>query len=175
MKVLVRDRNAPIIQLFYVEKNETVISAGLGALADTKMIYRPQATDAPSTSSRDIALWDAHYAYPGKTPTRPQSVSFTFFINQDIHRYERDQSFTVSADSAIVQQGDFVLEDRSFEGNGKPFTRKVLTVVLPTDVFLSMIAARKVQIKVGPDTYKLNSSEWRHVQVLAKTITPLPN
>ena len=41
---------------------------------------------------------------------------------------------------------------------------------MPTDLFLRVAQAKKVELKLGPKTYKLNEGQRKHMRALAGTI-----
>lgn len=167
------DLMTPIYQMFYPEKNETVTIAPTGSAENMKMMGMVSEPEMWRLTHRELVLWDVSYTYQGRNPIRPQNVNFTFFVNQRKDRYRKNQSFSISVDGTVVHEGAFVLEQRAFEGNGKPVAREVLKVTVPTDVFLSVARAKKAQLELGSETFKLNGEQRKHLSVLATTIEPL--
>lgn len=170
LKLLSKDRKAPIVQTFYPEKNETAIIAPIGAVEDSEMLGMSR-LGLPHRSYFTLSLESAEYAYLGKIPTRPKSVSFTFFVNRNKDRFKENPNFSISVDNKVIKQGEYVLEQRTFEENKKPVTRDVLAITVPTDVFLSIAPAKKVSFKIGPETHKLNSEQRKHLNALAKSMS----
>jgi hypothetical protein len=130
-------------------------------------------SDASQVVNRTLVLWDAQYSYVGRIATRPTKVKFTFFVNQRLSSYKKDSSFILSAGDNVVQQGTAVFEEQTFAGEKEPYTREVLRVEIPTEAFLNVVHAKKVQIKFGPETYKLSSNQRNHIRALAATIDHL--
>lgn len=173
INILNKGKGQPLVlQLFDPAKNETTVIVSPGAAESVKMLGLPT-MDALRLANRELILWDAHYNYAGKTPTRPESVKFTFYVNQRKDRYQKNTSFFVKADGKDVQQRDFVFEQRTLEDNKKPVSQDIIIVEIPTGIFLSIVQAKKVQIKVGPEAYTLNGDQRKHLSALAKTLEML--
>jgi hypothetical protein len=117
-------------------------------------------------------LGDARYSYPGENPVRPRNVSFTFIAGEGKDTYKGVVNFSVSAGGAVVHQGDVTLGQRTFRLNGQNITRPVLTATLPTDIFLRITQAKKVQFKVGSKSYKLNDYQRKAIVALSGTMEP---
>lgn len=160
----------PIIQMFYPDRNETAIIAPTGIIGKSATLFAGPSSVPPPP--RNLDLWEVKYMYPGRNRVRPQEISFNFFINQGKDRYKEKQSFSVSGDDTIVHQGELVLEQRDFSGGKKPVTRNMLVAVVPTEVFLRISRAKKVELKLGRETFKLNGDQRKHIRALAETIEP---
>lgn len=169
----------PVLQRFDPKSNVTVVEVSLGILDYVGMVATTARGENPFWPGRQVRqgviLASARYAYPGKVPARPGSVELVFTSNRVKDKYAADQGFSVSADGAVAQEGKFVLgrHDIRVEDEGT-VTLKLLTVSVPTDAFLTIARAKKVQFKLGPETYKLSGDERKNLRALAAAIEGSP-
>jgi hypothetical protein len=162
-------RRPLIVKIFEPEKNESTIYI---SFADLKRGYAglfPPPPQADDFSSPSLHLKNALYRYPGRNPARPQSVVFTF-IPKD--KYKGVIYFSVNADNAVVHQGEMTQEQYTVKEDGS--TYQEVAVVVPVDIFLGLVQAKKVEFKVGPksykNSYKLNDYGKKCLAALADTM-----
>ncbi|HEX8746528.1 MAG TPA: hypothetical protein VF717_04955, partial [Pyrinomonadaceae bacterium] len=110
------------------------------------------------------------YTYPGRTLVRPQTVSFVIVPRQ---KPKEAVSFSVSADGEIVHQGEALPPQSRTDANGRKKTGKDITVSVPTEVFLRLAQAKKVEFKIGKSSEKLNEYQRKAVAALAVTINAI--
>jgi hypothetical protein len=155
-----------IIKVFEPEKNESTVYT---SFVDPKSGYAGLFPPQGDFSSPSLHLKSALYRYPGKNPTRPQSVVFTF-IPKD--KFKGVVYFSVNADNAIVHQGEMTQEQYTVKEDGS--TYQEVAIVVPIDIFLGFIQAKKVEFKVGPksykNSYKLNDYGKKCLAALADTM-----
>jgi hypothetical protein len=154
-------RKPAVLKVFNPEKDESKVET---LLFDPLQAYDEMMNEASLNHPR-LQLNRAGYSYPGRTPTRPQSVIFTFIPNE---KRKGLVTFSLSADNSLVAQGEVsvVQENKN--------SHQELKVAVPTDIFIRIAQARKVEFKIGPesfkDSYKLNDYQKKCVAALAGTI-----
>jgi hypothetical protein len=98
-----------------------------------------------------------HLAFPGKTPSVPRSVAFTF-ISQDITpRYNVNRHLVAEVDGGKVDLGEATLEQSRGENysfnkeppNGEFYVKEILSVVVPFETFLQLSQAKKLKLKLN--------------------------
>jgi hypothetical protein len=162
----------PIVKMYDPENrgtDETIILALLNN-PETALASLMPGTGSPYPQS--FVLGDARYSYPGKTPSRPESVSFTFISDEGKNKYKGVVGFSISAEGEVVHQGDVTLGQRTFRLNGQQITQQLLTATLPTDTFIRITQAKKVQLKVGSKSFKLNDYQRKAIVALSGTMEP---
>lgn len=169
-QVISRGSGKPVILKMYDPENqgrdETIIFA---------LLNNPENAPNPSTSGTEgiypptFILKNAWYGYPGKNPARPQNVSFTF-ISDEGNKDKGGLNFSIAIEGAIAHQGEVSLGQLTFQSNGHNITQQTLTVPVPTDIFLLITQAKKVQFKVGPKSHKLNNYQRKAIVALAGTM-----
>ncbi|MCA1592272.1 MAG: hypothetical protein LC754_06400 [Acidobacteria bacterium] len=158
-------RNPPVIKYFSAEKNETTIETQL-----FKLPSGPEsewAAQLDNSTRSGLKLTFAQYKYAGGGPARPRTVTFTFLTKG---KYTRPLNYSISAEKVIIHQGEVSVEDSTSKSNGRTETAQILTLVIPTEIFLRMAQAKKVEFQVGPNSYKLDDYQRKCLAALAGTI-----
>ena len=75
-------------------------------------------------------------------------------------------AFSISAEGQELQQGAAELPGIWAKG------QQMITVSVPTEVFLRIARAKKVQFKLGPKIYKPVGFQQKYMRALAKIIDP---
>jgi hypothetical protein len=155
-----------IIKVFEPEKNESTVYI---SFVDPKSGYAGLFPPQADFSSPSLHLKNALYRYQGKNPARPQSVVFTFIPKDKLKGLVY---FSVNADNAIVHQGEMTQEQYTVKEDGS--TYQEVAIVVPIDIFLGLVQAKKVEFKVGPksykNSYKLNDYGKKCLPALADTM-----
>jgi hypothetical protein len=156
-------RDPLIIQTFDPAKNETEVKVILGnnMSADQLMTYTAPVT-YPVQSGLNLG-W-ATYVYEGRVPGEKQGVIFTFFSERE-DTFKARPAFSISAEGQELQQG--VAELPGLWGKGQ-----MITLSVPTDVFLRVARAKKAEFTLGPKTYKPVGFQRKYMRALAKIIDP---
>jgi hypothetical protein len=161
-------RRPLIIKVFEPEKNESTIYI---SFADPNSGYAGLTLQQDGFPSPSLNLKSALYSYPGRNPARPQSVVFTF-IPKD--KYKGMVYFSISADNAMVHQGEMSQDQYTVKSNGSTESYQEVAVAVPIDIFLGLEQAKKVEFKVGPksykNSYKLNDYGKKCLAALADTM-----
>lgn len=161
-------KDPSVARAFFREKNETIT---VTLLYELDFSIKPSSPMWPEESPRtNLSFIKALYTYQGRTPMRPQSVSFVILPRQ---KPKEAVSFSVSADGEVVHQGETLPLQSETDANGRKKTRKDITVSVPTDVFLRLAQAKKVEFKIGKSSEKLNGYQRKAVAALAVTINAI--
>ena len=174
IKIIPQDKGLPpIIQSYDPAKDEIGITVSLrrekGYLEE---LTTPRPGPGQPTRA-GLELVTIQYHYPGKSRTRPLQLNFRFTSGVDKKKYQANRTFSVSADGAVVHEGELAAKQQTYRVNNNPVTEDLLTVVLPTDTFLRIAQAKKVQFKIGPGDYKLDDKQRKQLHALADVIEPL--
>jgi hypothetical protein len=153
-----------IIQMFDPAKNETNVKVVLGTnmSADPLMTYTAPVT-YPIQSGLNLG-W-ADYVYEGRAPSGKQGVIFTFFLKRE-DAFKTQPAFSISAEGQELLQGVAELPDAGTKGT------QSVTLRVPTEIFLRVARAKKVQFKLGPKVYKPVGFQRKYMRALAKIIDP---
>lgn len=119
-------------------------------------------------SQSGLVLGHASHIYEGRTPTGKQSASFTFFSKRK-DTFKDQPAFSVIIEGQAIQEG--VSEPPVQLASNEPYRQKII-VIVPTEVFLRIARAKKVQFKLGPKTYKTESYQQKSMRALANIIEP---
>lgn len=167
-------REPLIIKVFDPEKNETTVYASVVDPRKGGPYELSALLDDPNPPS--LKATRVLYSYPGRNPTRPQSVTFTF-IPRD--KYQGIVYFSVSADKAVIHQGEMSQEQYTVKSDGSAGSHQEVAVELPIDIFLRLTQAKKVEFKVGPksykNTFKLNDYGKKSLALLVGTMEKQSN
>ena len=159
----------PVARIFDAAKNETIVSVVpnfTATLAAQILAGSPDVQRDPRHESIDFTLRAISYSYPGNVPLRPQTVKFVFVSDGRKPKYKDTTEFRIDVDGSPVTQGkiDYDVKDSSF---GKV---EVLMALVPTDLFLRIARAAKVQFSFGAKTHKLSNLQKKDLRALAETI-----
>ena len=113
-----------------------------------------------------LELSTVFYSYPGKNPTRPRKVSFTFRSGRDRRKFQANRNGAVSADGTVVHEGQLEAGPLTIQENNQP-VEDVLTFVVPVDAFLRVARAKKVRFRIGPEDYNLDGDQSKKLRILA--------
>lgn len=128
-------------------------------------IYGTFAADAQPPFQSGIVLGYASYIYEGRTPTGKQSVRFAFYSKRK-DTFKDPPAFSISVAGQAIQQG---AAEALVPLTDSQFKQKVI-VSVPTDVFLRVARARKVQFELGQKTYKPEGFQQKSMRALADII-----
>ena len=158
----------PVVRAFDPTKNETMVSVmpdfvmnlAVAILADS-----PYAQGSPSLKRGEFTLRVIWYSYPGTTPARPDKITFVFISDGRQPKYKDTPDFRVDADGSTTN-GKVVYDLRD-SSLGKI---EVLTVPVPTDLFLRFAHAARVEFSFGKKTYKLSGVQKKDMRAFAETV-----
>jgi hypothetical protein len=155
----------PIFHVFEPSKNETVTSVGpLDDGTFAQLAILSAATPSPVADSTRIqtrfALRTAYYVYAGKSPTRPQNVSFEFTAGVDEGKHEEGLDFSFSVEGQQIYQGKTVY-GRSLFPTGYILMQ---TAEIPTEFFLLVAQSRKARFQIGRRSYELGGGQRKHLR-----------
>ena len=154
-----------ISQIFYPAKNETEVKVILASNADAsnpRMMSNSQIT-FPIQSGVNLGF--ATYVYEGRIPGGKQNVRFTF-VSDRKDTFEDQPAFSINADDQEIQKGVAELPGL-WDKN-----QQMITLNVPTEAFLRVAAAKKVEFRLGPKTYKPVGFQLKYMRALAKIIDP---
>jgi hypothetical protein len=174
IKIIPQDRGLPpIIQSYDPAKDEFGITV---SLRREKGYLEQMTTPRPGPGQptrAGLELSTIQYHYPGKSRLRPLQVNFMFTSGVNKSKYQTNRTFSVSADGIVVHEGEMEAKQQTYRDNNNPVVEGLLTVIVPTDAFLRLAQAKKIQFKIGPDDYKLDDTQRKQVRALADMIEPL--
>ena len=159
-----------VTRIFDPEKNETAISALLvDPQSDEFRGLLVQSADHPLPAVR---LHSVEYTYPGKTQSRPQAFAFVFL---PLDKYKTAPSFSVTADGAVLQQGETTLGELCcVEVNGRAANPQHIIVAVPLEIIGHLAQARKVELQLtskrGKYSFKLNDYQKKCLTALLDTM-----
>jgi hypothetical protein len=161
--------HVPVARVFDPSKNETTVSVvpdSMGGLAARLLSNSPDVQSSPTHQTVEFTMRAVSYSYPGNIPLRPQHVNFVFISDGRKPKYKDNLDFSIDADASPLHQGkiDYSVKDSTL---GRI---EVLLASVPTEVFLRIAQAKKVQWTLGPKKYKLTDSQRKDMRALAETI-----
>jgi hypothetical protein len=126
----------------------------------------PDVQSSPTHQTVEFTLRSVSYSYPGNIPLRPQNVKFVFISDGRKPKYKDNLDFSIDAEASPLHQGkiDYSVKDSTL---GRI---EVLMTPVPTEVFLRIAQAKKVQWTLGVRKYKLTDSQRKGMRALAQTI-----
>lgn len=171
-----------IIQVFDPGKNETEIKVFLSIntfSSDTEKIFLGKDKSNPVTISiprpgssasiqSGLLLGYSSHIYEGRTPSGKQSVRLAFYSKRK-DTFKDQSSFSITGDGQTIHEG--VAEPPTHLASDKDFKQKII-VSVPTEVFLRIARAKKVEFKLGTKTYAPEGFQQKSMQALANIIAP---
>lgn len=161
-------KNPPVLRIFNPEDNESVT---ITLLVERNYANWPASPMWPEESPRtNLFFTRALYTFPGRTPVQPQTVSFIVVPRT---KPKKAVSFSVSADGEVIHQGEIAPGQGETVIGGLKLDKSVILVPVPTEVFLRLAQAKKVEFKIGTSSEKLNGYQRKAIAALAGTINAL--
>jgi hypothetical protein len=155
-----------VTRLFDRDKNESTISA---LLIDPQSDTFREILVAPPP---DIRFHSVEYTYSGPVPSRPQTVAF-IFVPAD--KYKIAPNFSITADGAVLQQGNATLRELCcVKINGYTDNPQHIVIAVPVEIFDRITHASKVEFKLtskrGKYSFKLNDYQRKCLTALVDTM-----
>lgn len=166
-----------ITQVFDPVRNETEVRVILNSnsfSADTSTFTLGGTTGTiygPGSSSRSqsgLVLGYASHIYEGRIPTGKENASFTFFSKQK-DTFRDQPAFSIIIDGQATQGG---MAERPSQLDSINDYRQKIKLIVPTQLFLQIASAKKVQFNIGPKIYKLEDFQQESIRALADTFDP---
>jgi len=159
-----------VMRTFDRDTNESTISALLvDPQSDEYRGMWVYSSDRPPPSVR---FHSVEYKYSGSAPTRPQTVAFVFV---PLEKYKSAPNFSITADSAVLQEGDTSLRELCcVKINGSSANPQHIVVTVPMETFDRITRADKVEFKLtskrGKYSFKLNDYKRQCLLALVNTM-----
>lgn len=159
-----------VTRMFDPAKNETTISALL--IDPQSDEFRGRFVYSDSHPPPAVQLHSVNYTYPAKTPSRPQAVAFVFV---PLDKYKTAPSFSLTADGAVLQQGETTLSELCcVEVNGHAANPQHVAAAVPLAIAERLVQARKVEFQLntkrGKYSFKLNDYKKKCLTALLDTM-----
>jgi len=109
----------------------------------------------------------AGYASKGKQITKPESITLTFYSSAQDRTYADNRALLINIDGKVVLSETAKYENGNT--NGAVFLISV-TQAISYEMFVRLLAANKVQMKLGPTQFELKESDIEVLKDLRKLI-----
>lgn len=164
-----------VLRIYDPKKDETATGIMQGLMdMMSAMALVGLSTQTPGRSRLGSQM-GALYTFPGKTVSPPEFVRVKFTVF-DTERYKTKTDYTVKADGELLLQGKAGYDQRPLptadkKDQGKDtMYEESLTLVVPTDLFIRLADAKKVQIKIGGTDFDLSATQRESLKALAASI-----
>ena len=144
-------------------------------LGKAKAMYNQRA-DKLITQTAPIPVWgdrrrniglQAEFVSSGKKLVKPSSITLRFFSHASDRTYADNRAVTIKLDGSEVLSETAHYEEGNT--NGEIFLISV-TQEVSYEMFSKILAAKKVEIKIGPTEFELNESGREALRDLKKLI-----
>jgi len=108
------------------------------------------------------------YAFPGKVPSKPQSVIVVIEAENTRPKYESDRELSVNLDGVVSKLAS---TNRTVWRTNLGLTREDLSTSVSFEQFMKIISAKKVKVILGNSSFLLNEC---HLEALSKLGSAIP-
>jgi hypothetical protein len=117
-------------------------------------------------------MFNARFAYPGKTFVAPQQITLRLVsTKRGERRFSDSDKLTLIADTGAVAVGSAAFTLRNFKSDhpkpGTDYVTEILEAPIAVEDFKRLAAAKKVEVMVGGSSWKINESRLKALRRLA--------
>lgn len=143
----------------------------------TKTLGEPPENTGPARG----LMMQVFFTFAGSSPVVPQNAAFLFTSQDTSPRYSSQRKLVAEIDGDKVEIGEMDLvqsrqEDYSFNhplAGGKQYTKEVLGINVPFQIFERMSKAKKLRLKLNKTDIPFNTCSIESLQNLISQVKPL--